>query len=140
MGYTHYWRMSRDFTALEWEQISGAASELIKASPTELAGGYRHENEPPAIDKEVIYFNAKKEDEQCEDFCLTAGCQDFEFCKTAARPYDTVVVAILAFAAKVAPSAITVSSDGDEQDWKDGLKFGAAALGIDLAYPCKREE
>ena len=34
------------------------------------------------------------------------------FCKTEYRPYDAVVVSILAVAQKVAPGAIVVSSDG----------------------------
>jgi hypothetical protein len=34
------------------------------------------------------------------------------FCKTEYRPYDSVVVSILAVAKKVAPDAILVRSDG----------------------------
>ena len=35
-----------------------------------------------------------------------------DFCKTEYRPYDAIVVSILAVAQKVAPEAIVVSSDG----------------------------
>lgn len=37
------------------------------------------------------------------------------FCKTEYRPYDAVVVSILAVARQVAPEAITVSSDGGDK-------------------------
>ena len=47
---------------------------------------------------------------------------DFEFCKTAQKPYDKYVVAMLIAVAQITDS-ISVSSDGDQEDWLEGLQL-----------------
>ena len=42
----------------------------------------------------------------------------FDFCKTARKPYDTIVVAILWFLQREFPDHILVSSDGDIDDFQ----------------------
>jgi hypothetical protein len=56
----------------------------------------------------------------------------FEFCKTAQKPYDVVVTAILAVMAEV---GLNVSSDGDADDWKPGLTFAADVLNRPVTLP-----
>ena len=67
----------------------------------------------------MIRFNGKGE-EGHETFMLTPDSQEFNFCKTAQKPYDIVVVAILCLLAHHT-SGVTVSSDGGISDWTDGL-------------------
>lgn len=44
----------------------------------------------------------------------------FEFCKTAYKPYDAVVTAILIRAKTIYGSCVRVSSDGDWHEWQAG--------------------
>lgn len=78
----------------------------------------------PRLSKYLIALNGRRPDDY-ESFVLgkeppTLYCdrQDLHctgcFCKTEYRPYDAVVVSILAVAQKVAPDAILVSSDGGD--------------------------
>ena len=84
-----------------------------------------------------ITFNGFVDDAH-ETFSLPAKANqmsDFEFCKTAQKPYDVVVVASLARLSEVA--GITVSSDGSAEDWEHGVKLASKVLGRPVANPLK---
>lgn len=134
MGYTHYWYQRRDFTQGEWGQICEAAAKLLPAAPVCLE--YDEPNQPPAIGAEHIAFNGRRDDGH-ETFYMTRSKGVFNFCKTAQKPYDAAVCAILAVAAQVAPDVITVRSDGDYTAWQAPLRWAAAILGDSLAYPIR---
>jgi len=53
----------------------------------------------------------------------------FDFCKTAMKPYDAVVTAILIRAKEIYGSCVSVSSDGDWNEWKDGRDLYEAVFG-----------
>ena len=76
----------------------------------------------PRLSKHVIALNGKHPHDY-ESFVLGKepssphpyrqdGNAMTDFCKTEYRPYDAMVVSILAVAKKIAPDAITVRSDG----------------------------
>ena len=56
-----------------------------------------------------------------ETFMLTPAVKSFDFCKTACKPYDKYVVATLALAKYHFGDDILVSSDGEAEDWEEGL-------------------
>jgi len=47
----------------------------------------------------------------------------FSFCKTAYKPYDAVVTAILIRAKHIYGSCVSISSDGNWQDWQAGREL-----------------
>ena len=47
----------------------------------------------------------------------------FEFCKTAQKPYDLPVTAVLILAVKHFKDDVKVSSDGDAADWQAGIEL-----------------
>lgn len=53
----------------------------------------------------------------------------FDFCKTAMKPYDAVVTAILIRAKEIYGSCVSISSDGDWNEWKDGRDLYEAVFG-----------
>ena len=53
----------------------------------------------------------------------------FDFCKTAMKPYDAVVTAILIRAKEIYGSCVSISSDGDWSEWKDGRELYEAVFG-----------
>jgi hypothetical protein len=117
VGYTHYWK-NREFTAAEWAAMRDAAQRIaarasgqrIKLAGWDGAGR-------PVIDADEIALNGRG-DESYESFRITRNAGD-DFCKTARRPYDAVVVALLTVAARV--GALTWTSDGDSEDHEAGI-------------------
>ena len=53
----------------------------------------------------------------------------FDFCKTAQKPYDAVVTAILIRAKEIYGSCVSISSDGEWSEWKDGRNLYEAVFG-----------
>ena len=151
MGYTHYWRQLRDFTDTEWQELT-RLTKLITAdglgvlahhpeSHEEYHGKWG-EDDVLTIDDESIYFNGIGEDSH-ETFCITKKKRAkmdyeeqeaydkqgaFEFCKTAHKPYDKYVVAVLCalYNMKIkldeeTPPVLYIRSDGNTKDWTEGL-------------------
>ena len=136
MGYTHYWRQHRDFNDTEWRVITRLA-KLITADglgvlahhPDAINGDeYYGEKEDDVfiIDNEQIRFNGIGEDGH-ETFLITKKKpeEDFQFCKTARKPYDKYVVAVLCAIYHVylqmEKTVMNISSDGNTEDWTEGL-------------------
>jgi len=129
MGYTHYWEMQRDFTDDEWTRITEGAREIAEKCKQHFDFGNwggSHRVKFPTINETKIAFNGVGDDSH-ETFFLTkeATVEDwrtahFAFCKTARKPYDIGVVSILAWAKRVAPDAINISSDGEEDVFEKG--------------------
>lgn len=53
----------------------------------------------------------------------------FDFCKTAMKPYDAVVTAILIRAKTIYGSCVEISSDGGWSDWKKGRELYETVFG-----------
>lgn len=64
----------------------------------------------------------------------------FDFCKTAYRPYDLVVTAILLAAKHRLKNRIRVSSDGTDAQWWDTKLFTFNVLGFGPEYAFRPEE
>lgn len=56
-----------------------------------------------------------------ETFYLEPGQTGFTSCKTAQKPYDVAVVAILCLAEFYSEGTYGVQSDGGPADWEEGL-------------------
>ena len=145
MGYTHYWRQLRDFTDTEWQELTRLA-KLITADGVDVI--FRDEiTIPPSdefnIDGEEIRFNGLGDDGH-ETFLITKKKRAkrqyeeqeaydkkgaLEFCKTAQKPYDKYVVAVLCALynleyvegfGQTHPMS-EIRSDGNTADWTEGL-------------------
>ena len=114
MGYTQYVRQQRDFTEEEWEAILIASQEIVDQVGVPIQYEY-DDPSPPLFSTSRIHFNGVEEDGH-ETFALdrvkTSG---FDFCKTARKPYDLPVAAILLWVAYNYPDAIHFSSDGSNE-------------------------
>lgn len=124
MGYTHYIKQPQGIEPTTFARLSKEAARVASIAWSEdLAGAgiafeYNEPEKDPEFTAEVIRFNGKG-DEGHETFMLTPEPQEFNFCKTAQKPYDLVVVAILCLLAH--RTNAEVSSDGERSDWKAGL-------------------
>lgn len=52
----------------------------------------------------------------------------FGFCKTAQKPYDKYVVACLIIAKSIFGKDVTISSDGDLEEWQEGKALAEQAM------------
>lgn len=125
MGYTHFWRPTKGIEPTTFARLSRQAAEVVslilsETDNLELAFEYDEPEREPVFTEELIRFNGVG-DEGLETFVITPGGSDFEFCKTARKPYDTAVVAVLCLLHH--HTEIEVSSDGEPEDWERGLEF-----------------
>ena len=139
MGYTHYWYPKEanywhpketNHDAETFATLAALAKKVItlaQARGIKLAGP--NGTGKPAIRDEFVGLNGVG-DESHESFVIQRdGNSDFEFCKTACKPYDVVVVAILVLYKHFFP-AIRFTSDGDLGDLKDGIDLASEAMGV----------
>lgn len=116
MGYTHYWNPTRGFSDSEWVQLRDFVPSLFQVageSGVALGNGIGRTGSEPVVDDEVIAFNGIGENGY-ETFMLKKDGTGFAFCKTARKPYDAVVVAVLVRASEISDGFMW-SSDGDNE-------------------------
>jgi hypothetical protein len=119
MGYTHYWY--RPKTLNNFDHFQKDVKTLFLEIPKDIKIDW-------AGNSSVVNFNGHG-DLSHETFyvpeTIVAPPQDelfFDFCKTANKPYDLLVVASLIVLKYYCPEC-KISSDGDAEDWEEGLTF-----------------
>ena len=151
MGYTHYWRQLRDFTDTEWQELMRLTKLITASSGRDIILSEFN------INNEEIRFNGYGE-EGHETFLITkkkrakADYEEqeaydrqgaFEFCKTAHKPYDKYVVAVLCALYNMAGQKewplgdgkiMSISSDGNTEDWTEGLFHAVRSTRKDEMY------
>lgn len=106
MGYTHYWIGKRS-TDDNWNKFREACEILHQNLPekTDTAGGFYKDSKlqiasgsskgKPVFDGIMVNFNGMGRELSHETFSIEKHRQDWDFCKTARKPYDLLVVACL---------------------------------------------
>ena len=143
IGYTSYFQQQREITDKEWTAICKDARKIIKtaiASGIPLAWDYDELGKKPEVSKELIRFNGIAANGH-ETFYLPRVMESgyrgdkyrFNFCKTARKPYDQVVGAILLSMHEHAPGAWDIASDGgvEDEEWAYALELYHLAVGAD---------
>ncbi len=146
IGYTHYFPQLRPLTDEEWNGITADIKALCAASPVTLCNGSGDIGSDPEFLVGAIAFNGEDNmnDDAHETFWLPKSDTDFNFCKTARKPYDLIVTAALCAVNHRAPHAFRIGSDGDIEDWQDGLEFAQKTLNdpsltMPLTHPLEDE-
>jgi hypothetical protein len=142
MGYTHYWevneiRGSSKVNEVRYMRALNDCNRIIKAYYNEFGGlsGYS------AHCKLNEYGGLKVNGKGCdahEDFTMREHFNEnsgFNFCKTARKPYDIVVIACLSVLAHRLGHAFKVSSDGMPSDWLAGVKLARKITGLKIKNP-----
>jgi hypothetical protein len=114
MGYTHYWNFIEEPSKEKFVEFVEGVKQIVA---TAQEAGIDITDEEYGDDK--IVFNGVGADAH-ETFFVSADGVDFNFCKTAQKPYDIAVTASLIHAKKVFGDNIKISSDGDWSDWEGG--------------------
>lgn len=111
MGYTHYWKSSAPFADSAWKSFVTAAKKLFALKKDILANGFGEEGTSPEIGEDFVSFNGIG-DAAHETCHITKNAVNFEFCKTARKEYDAVVVEILLLARLYNPTLVLTSDGG----------------------------
>jgi hypothetical protein len=137
VGYTHYWytnlKEEHRPKFVELTKLARIIIDLAKQDGVLIGDVMGEVEDGESITETEIAFNGlgaeAHETFSIEFNYLVELKENFNFCKTNHKPYDTVVVAILcAVKALFADSIIKVSSDGDTKDWEDGTALYERAL------------
>ncbi len=123
MGYTHYFTQKKDADVGQWNQITKHFKQLMTFALIDKPLLIQRESDngnPPCVDTNMIAFNGRG-DNGHETMVLERCGSGFQFCKTARKPYDTAVIALLCLANHYAPDVWGIGSDGDKEEWADGL-------------------
>ena len=130
MGYTHYWtRKKLVIDNSTWAAIERDVRELFKLLPAEaptltLVREYDEPGTEPLVNGALICFNGEGELGHETFYFPRTDTSDFGFCKTARKPYDLAVQAVLRIIAHHEPSVV-LSSDGEEGAFVEGERLAA---------------
>lgn len=123
MGYTHYWE-NKPIEPTKWAKVLDTAQYIIDNCGVKLVYEF-DQHKPPQIGPDVIRFNGVDEDGH-ETFLYDRDGTRFSFCKTARKPYDVAVVAILEAVQLITGN--TWSSDGEGDELQDGKNLAIEAI------------
>jgi hypothetical protein len=113
MGYTHYWTIKNAIEQSKWDDFLHGARQIIATAKD--AGIFIADfSEGNTVHINGISYGAH------EDFVISSDDVGYDLCKTAQKPYDTVVTAILIHAKKVFGDEILITSDGAWHEWDSG--------------------
>ena len=113
MGYTHYMKNKPAFTDAQWAAFCNDVRDIFNKYRLTLANGAGDARSKPYIGRGEISFNGRGEDSH-ETGYVPKAATEFEFCKTAHKPYDVVVVEVYKLVRKYLPDAELSSDGGDE--------------------------
>jgi hypothetical protein len=113
MGYTHYWELNNGIEKSSWDKFFEGATKIIQTAK-DAGIGIEDDSKP-----ELICINGIGKNSH-ETFHISSEDVGFNFCKTAFKPYDPVVTAILIHAKDCFGADIKVTSDGNWIDWEGG--------------------
>ena len=157
MGYTHYYtRDKRNVgTAEQYGRLALDAKAIIaeaRAQGLEICGAWG-EGEPEFTEAYFALNGSEKDGLAYEGFAWEGAPEQpdhqrkykrgtvqeneiFDFCKTAQKPYDAVVTAILIRAKVIYGDIVDIGSDGDwETDWQAGRDLYEKVFGEPAVCP-----
>lgn len=118
MGYTHYWTFAPAITKKEYEPIYNESLNFLcfimgeKGGNTILGNGYGDAGTTPEVNKDGIFYNGYESHETMFVSKTVKGAKGFHFCKTARKPYDSIVFANVLLMKYIGKDKVEISSDG----------------------------
>jgi hypothetical protein len=116
-GYTHKYTLSEPFTDSEWKKLTTAAKSIIKQAEKDgisIKGG-EGKGKPEITNVDIWLNGDDSKGESHETFMVEKDGELIHACKTNQKPYDAVVVSILAAIKKIRPDKVELKSDGGNE-------------------------
>jgi hypothetical protein len=147
MGFTHYWTFKKaprgQASQIEaaYQKAMQDCQRVIKRYYSEHGGLSGYSAHTTLGQYGGLNVNGKGDDGH-ETFAVREHFSQnlendggFNFCKTARKPYDLVVIACLTILKHRLGECIEVSSDGDAQDWQDGVAYARKIARLAVKNP-----
>ena len=125
MGFSHYFEQLKPAEPAAWQAICDDFRKMMATALLSQPLPIQREDEDggqPLVDDTYIVFNGIGNNGH-ETMVLQRDGKGFQFCKTARKPYDRVVTALLILADFHSPNTWLVTSDGEPDDWQEGLEL-----------------
>ena len=131
MGYTHYYKGL--IPPESSTQLLTDIQKLLSTSTTSIAGPSGSGD--PILTESLVDLNGR--DDPHEPFTVEIGHPiPFAFCKTARKPYDQVVGAVLLRCQFYSPHpGFEVHSDGSWDEWGPARELYRTAFGVEAEMP-----
>lgn len=154
MGYTHYFRSASEIDKGHFNAFVEDVKKIYAYPGVRdiICADSDDSDSEPIADEREVFFNGKGE-EGHETFHLPRlnpkpdyqkrfdnDPLTFNFCKTAHKPYDAVVTAVLLAAHKRLGDQVKISSDGEWEEWIEGRRLYKEVFGEEPARPFSDEE
>lgn len=132
MGYTHYMRVRPTISPEKWAAFTDGVRKIFAHPDVRdiICREADRTAEPPEIGEGYVVFNGKGRDghetfymERVQSEQADDDRRIFSFCKTAMKPYDAAVCAVLLAAARTLGDDVRITSDGSWESWVKGRKI-----------------
>ena len=111
MGYTQYFTV-QEHSDKDWKKFQDASRKIVSNFDGKICSG--DGKGTPIIDMESVWLNGDASKDEEYETLLINRTTGWSFCKTARKPYDAVVVAILMAGERI--GILTWDSDGDNEE------------------------
>jgi len=134
MGYTHYWRQYDGFNSDKWDtlvqhslHLQAAVYSSVKLADVEMSDFQISFNGVSPQNHETFTLGRAMPPPNNRDHF-------FNFCKTAQKPYDLMVMCVLLVANELEPDVITYATDGAESDWQPAVDLVNKVCDLDVSF------
>jgi len=138
MGYTHYWRQYDGFNSDKWDALvqhslylQAAVYPSTKLADVEMSDFQISFNGVSPQNHETFILDRAM---QPPNLRLPEKDHFFNFCKTAQKPYDLMVMCVLLVANALEPDVITYATDGAESDWQPAVDLVNKVCNLDVSF------
>lgn len=137
MGYTHYFKQNKPVSGEQWQAFQKEAQVVIDHAQKNLnIVLMSNDSDGVLLNDERVNLNGDEtRDLDHETFYLEKDYRDFNFCKTARKPYDLVVCSLLLLAHEHMPNHHDIGSDGSFDEWQDAMELNAKLFGHGFKLP-----
>ncbi len=126
MGYTHYWDRDKKISRAVFRNIVRDFKKVLPFVQGRVKMRYA------VINDSVVMFEGS-ENQSCETFYFARqdGSSLLEYVKTNRLPYDQVIMAFLSIVKVHVNGNFHVTTDGEDETWKDAFSLCSNILGHD---------
>lgn len=137
MGFTHYFKQNKPVSTEQWQAFKKDAQVVINHAQNDLEIVLMsNDSNGVMLNDESVNLNGdERYDLDHEPFYLAKDYREFNFCKTARKPYDLVVCSLLLLAHEHMPNHYNIGSDGNFEDWQDAMGMNAKLFGHGFKLP-----
>ena len=136
MGYTHYFKQSKPVSEEAWDKIKTDTKKIIKH---QIKAGIPLESNnsknKSMVSSSEINFNGVDDDSHETFYITNEKMEQFNFCKTARKPYDLAVTAALLIIDHHAPEHFDIGSDGGIEGLFEAAKLNYELFGYGYKIP-----